>query len=292
MRRRIPLALAVSGLALVAAVGCGGEGPSEASSSGPGTVSEPDQGRLYEANTTVVEDRGHGPMLCLGGIATSLPPQCGDVPIEGWDWHAVEGEEALRGTTWGSFHVVGSYDGETFTLREVGPHEDEPPSGREIDFASPCAEPARGWRGLDHATQADVPSADTYARSQPDYVSSWVTHLEPSALARGPVIFNAVFTGEAERHEREIGKLWSGPLCVIARDVPSERELSRIRREAEASLVDLGLHMLWSSSEGPGVERVIEIGVVLDVEGKGQAALDARYGRGVVRLVSSLKPAS
>jgi hypothetical protein len=48
--------------------------------------------------------------------------------------------------------------------------------------------------------------------------------------------------------------------------------------------------MLWSA--GPGVEPIIEIGVVVDVEGKGQAALDARYGARVVRLIPALKPAS
>jgi hypothetical protein len=40
------------------------------------------------------------------------------------------------------------------------------------------------------------------------------------------------------------------------------------------------------------VEPVIEIGVVADVGGKAQAALDARYGPGVVRLIPALKPLS
>jgi ADP-ribosylglycohydrolase len=268
---------------LVATVGCGGE------RAGSGL----DQGRLYEVNTTVLEDGSHGPMLCLGGIATSLPPQCGDVPITAWNWRAVEGEEALRGTTWGRFHVVGSYDGENFTPSEVGPYEEDASgSAQEIDFASPCEEPEGGWRGRDHATQVGVPAVDAYARSQPDYVSSWITHLDPSAPARGPVVFNAVFTGDAERHEAEIEKLWSGPRCVLARDVASARELSRIRSEVEAGLHELGLRMLWSSSEGPSVEPTIEIGVVIDVDGKGQAAFDARYGPGMVRVTSALKPAS
>jgi hypothetical protein len=25
-------------------------------------------------------------MLCLGAMAMSYPPQCGDVPIANWDW--------------------------------------------------------------------------------------------------------------------------------------------------------------------------------------------------------------
>jgi hypothetical protein len=37
---------------------------------------------------------------------------------------------------------------------------------------------------------------------------------------------------------------------------------------------------------------VIEIGVVADVDGKGQAAFDARYGPGVVRIFAALTPLS
>ena len=42
----------------------------------------------------------------------------------------------------------------------------------------------------------------------------------------------------------------------------------------------------------PSLQPIIEIGVVIHVEGKRQAALDARYGTGVVRLSPALKPAS
>jgi hypothetical protein len=240
----------------------------------------------------VLEDRSHGPMLCLGGVATSLPPLCGDVPIANWSWNGVEAEEAALGTTWGSYHVVGRYDGQVFTVTDVGPYEDDPVSGAEPDLASPCRAPAGGWTGLDHASQEDVGPADAYAQVQPDYVTSWITHLDPSGRALGPVIFNAVFTGDAERHEAEIRKVWSGPLCVVARDVPNARELRRVREEAEASLDDLGLRMLSSHTTSGSVEPVIEILVDVDVDGKGQAALDARYGPGVVRLVSALKPVS
>jgi hypothetical protein len=57
-----------------------------------------------------------------------------------------------------------------------------------------------------------------------------------------------------------------------------------------AGLDELGLRMLWS--QGPGVEPVIEIGVIVDVDRKAQAALDARYGPGLVRLTPALRPLS
>ena len=109
-------------LALVAA-GCGSGDPGSA-----GGDSEPppvmnlavDPAQLLEGSGTVLDD-GSGPQLCLGGVAESLPPQCGGIPLVGWDWGAVEGEESAAGTTWGDFQVVGTYDGEVFTVTDAGP---------------------------------------------------------------------------------------------------------------------------------------------------------------------------
>jgi hypothetical protein len=287
---RISGSLVVLASALYIAACGAGDPPSSSADELSPTLSGPDSNQLYEVNTTVLEDRTHGPMLCLSGILESLPPQCGSAPIANWDWQAVSGEERLSGTIWGNYHVVGSYEGKTFTLTDVGPFKEGASGPTDSDFSSPCPEPSGGWGGLDQATQEDARPAAAYARSQPDYVTSWVTHLEPAQAEFGPVIVNAVFTGDRERHEVEMRKVWAGPLCVIERDVPTEDDLARIRKEAEASLDDLGLSMLWSA--GPGVEPIIEIGVVVDAGGKGQAALDARYGAGVVRLIPALKPAS
>ncbi len=209
-----------------------------------------------------------------------------------WDWWAVEGEETAGGTTSGSYHVMGLYDGETFTVTDVGPYEDDP-SVRETDPSprAPCDEPAGGWTAPDPAHNThDVGAAAAYASSQPDYSTSWNTHLEPDLLEFSPVILNVVFTGDPELHEAELRKVWDGPLCVVARDVATARTLARIRKEVEGGLDDLALQMFWSG--GPGVDPVIEIGVVADIGGKAQAALDARYGPRVVRLIPALKPVS
>jgi hypothetical protein len=113
-----------------------------------------------------------------------------------------------------------------------------------------------------------------------------VTHLD--GRETGPVILNVMFASDRERHLDAIWKAWSVPICVIERNVPTGRELTRIRREVEASLDELGLQMLWSS--GPDIEPIIQIGVVADSEGEAQATLDARYGFGIVRLVPALRP--
>lgn len=288
------LVLPVSGgLLVLVLVACGAGEPGD---SDIGSPPASDPAAVYEADATVLEQRGgtfpkHGPMLCLGVMAMSYPPQCGDVPIRNWDWNAVEGEETASGTSWGQYHVVGTYDGETLTVTEVGPYKNDPPrSGSEVDFSSPCQAPAGGWAVPDpkRATQEDVRGASAYAESQPDLVNSWVTHLDPGLAEFGPVIFNAVFTGDIERHDVEIRKRWPGPLCVVEAEGPTRKELDRIRAQAETYVTgDLGLQLLASSSGG--TEPVIEIDVIADPEGSGQKALDARWPR-LVRLFPALRP--
>jgi hypothetical protein len=228
-------------------------------------------------------------MLCLGAMLMSLPPQCGDVPIPNWSWHDVEGEERLRGTVSGGYHLVGRYDGETFTVTDVGPYDDarRPTEQPYSELTSPCPEPARGWRGLEGLTQEEARTVHAYARSHPEYVSSWVTPLEPDRYEFSPVLVNVVFAENAGRHEEELRNLWAGPLCVVERDVPTAREVSRIRHKVEANLDELGLQMLWSS--GPDVEPVVHIAVVADPGGKAQATLDERYGEGLVELYPALR---
>src|SRR5690606_13734483 len=64
----------------------------------------------YRVSGTVLESPEHGPQLCHA-VMTSLPPQCGGIDLVGWDWGAVEGEESVSGTTWGSYQVTGTWDG-------------------------------------------------------------------------------------------------------------------------------------------------------------------------------------
>jgi hypothetical protein len=284
-----------AGLVVPLALAACGSGPPPAAeppvtSPDPPAGAEPAPAPLYEVSAMVLENERQGPMLCLGAILTSLPPQCGNVPITNWDWREVKDEERLMGTTTGSYHLVGRYDGETFTVEEIGPFDEalRPPDGSYPKATSPCREPEGGWVGLEGATQEEASAAHAYARKQADYVSSWVTHLEPELLEFSPVLVNVVFTDHVERHEAELRKLWPGPLCAVERDVPTARELRRVRRQVEGSLEELGLQMLWSS--GPDLEPVIQLGVVADPGGRAQDALDSRYGAGLVRIYRALRP--
>lgn len=288
-------ALAVLLLALLlAACGAGEQG-----AGGTSTAGADDGPRLYEANATVLDDGKRGPMLCLGGIAESYPPQCGDVPLAGWDWEAVEGEESATGTTWGAYHVVGTYDGETFAVTEAEPVEEGPPTG-DVEFETPCPEPEGGWAVVDpsRASEENFAAAAAAAEREPDSVAVWVDYAgdlspeELDELTEGGLplqILNAAFTGDRERHEQELRALWGGPLCVSVREGVTAGELELIRSEAEAAVrEELGLRFLWSSSSA--YEGVVEIGVVADPDRDGQAVLDERYGPGTVVLFPGLQP--
>lgn len=117
----------------------------------------------------MVLQEGDGPAeLCLGGVAASMPPQCGGPEIAGWDWSAVESESA-QDTTWGEYAVEGTWDGETFHLIEVAapPAESpEPPEDPRLDPADPGAAGPDELEGEAHELQAE-------AHEHLDGLSSW-----------------------------------------------------------------------------------------------------------------------
>jgi hypothetical protein len=294
------LLLAALLLAVVWLAACGADQPgagSSASSTSEVPTSAPlAQEQLYEVDTMVV-DAADGPMACLGmmrlgtssGVVLSPTPQCGTVRISNWDWDAVEGEKSVEGTSWGAYHVVGTYEGGVLRVTEIGPFETviEP---EPFLYENPCPAPGGGWVVPDpeQNTQEETRDAHAYAKAQPDYVISWNDHLDEELQEFSPVVFVAAFTGEAERHEAEIRELWEGPLCVVERNVPTARELAETRREIEARLPELGLELLGSATGG--LPPTISIDVVIDPGGAGQAALDQRYGPGMVRLFPALRP--
>lgn len=243
----------------------------------------------YEADGTVLESPDHGAALCLGGIAESHPPQCSGLPIPNWDWSKVEGEESASGTTWGTFHVVGTYDGTAFTVLEVGVYE--PPASASVDFTAPFPEPVGGWVAVDlaRATDADLRTVMHAAEGEPDSAGFWIDYVdEPSERTPdGGIIAIAAFTGDLERHELDLRELWGGPLCVTQHE-RTQAELNRIQEELGGEVGEsLGLQTTWSS--GNVVDNLVEVGVVVAGD-EVVAAVEEGYGAGAVLLVPALEP--
>jgi hypothetical protein len=114
MRRETIAVLAASAVLLLAACSsAGGDvGGDSAGQWEPARAALPAE---VTAVGTVLEKDGT-PMLCLGAIAESYPPQCSGPEIVGWDWAAVDGEQTASGVTWGSYAVWGDWDGTRFTV--------------------------------------------------------------------------------------------------------------------------------------------------------------------------------
>ena len=136
-------------------VGCatdapGGRAPAKTTSA---------QEQRYQATSTVLQSRDHGPELCLGWVADSFPPLCGGLPITNWRWDQVEGEQAANGTTWGTYRLAGTYDGARFTVvRAEVPLPTSRPSAAERFKDTPrpaCPEPAGGWEVPDPSGRSE-----------------------------------------------------------------------------------------------------------------------------------------
>jgi hypothetical protein len=255
----------------------------------PQTATSPDDGdhRRYETTTTVLED-AKGARLCLGVVLDSLPPQCDGVPVRGWNWSGVEGEESRADVTWGEFHVIGSYDGSTFDLVEAGPPrssvEEEP------QFKPPCPEPEDGWSNVDPSMteQGDRTALMGTVENIPAYAGLWIDYLhEPIDYeAPGEYVVTVAFTGDPAEHEAAIREVWGGPLCLTSAE-HTFAELRRAQRDlGNGGAKRLGLQMTWSSIDI--MDNQVELGTVV-FDPSQQAALDEAYGVGVVRVEPALR---
>lgn len=247
-------------------------------------------GALFEANATVLESPGHGPALCVGAILTSLPPQCGDVPLTIWDWDWVEGETRSAGTTWGgNYRVVGTYDGERFTPTErptlaVDDRPSEPPAPEP-----PCPTPVGGWKLIDPSRTGEsrISAAAEAVRREPDFAGYWLFRAEPPSEGPDPryLVLTFAFTGDLERHEAELRDIWGGALCVT-RHKHSSAELGRIMNGATSLARERGLRLLsWGANEQSN--RIDMTAIFADQED--QAAMDVRFGTGSVVITSRLR---
>jgi hypothetical protein len=248
-----------------------------------------DDGVVYEANVTVLEAPGKPAMLCWN-VMTSLPPQCGDIPTTNWSWDDVDGEETASGVTWGSYHVEGRYDGERFTVLQAGPPQPTDGQREEDAITSPCDPPSGGWTAPDvaRATQADMDAAIERARAASDHAGVWIVQLDgqrgEAEPAPGRILLNAAFTGDVERHRTELAEVWGGPLCVVEHGHTLE-QLTSIQTELGAQAKTL---RLLSSSTDEVRNRVMVDVIFADADD--QTAMDAKYGKGTVKLSSALRP--
>jgi hypothetical protein len=272
----------------------------ESGSSDRVTPVDPD--RRYEATTTVLEAPGHGAQLCLGGVAESYPPQCGGPEVVGWNWDDVDDETSASGTTWGDYHVVGTWDGERLTLTAPPGAPVRPTPNADGGLASPCDAPKGGWAFPDEDVTIEQlaegqEAASTYAHAQRSFAGEWIDRsVNPAWTARPAghdeylaasnmrrAIMNYRFTRDIARHERELAARWPGPICVTKAN-KTRAELEAIQRTLDRELQD---RLLGSSADEVTGKVYVSLWVG---DADLQRRCDERFGEGVVEVAGALRP--
>lgn len=264
---------------VVTAAACGDGGTTVRQDDASAATTAPAAAPAYEVTATVLESPDHGPQLCLGGVAESYPPQCGGPDVVGWDWAAVDGAESAAGTTWGTYRVVGTWDGDRLTLTEPPGPPDAPVDGPATDFSPACDDPvavdpgAGSFEGFDSAAVADL-------------VALWVS--DPAGDWDGPFTVSVVVRpGGAPAAEAAVRRVWAGALCVVERDQPTAAELAAVQEEVTGAAPGspLGTVYVSYSDERRGV--VVAQVAVADDAARAWAA--ERWGDRV-ELVGLLRP--
>jgi len=295
MRRALLAAIPLL-LAGCAAGDPGGDAPAQPA--GPQGAPAGAQRDRYQTTGMVLQSRDHGPELCLGIVRDSFPPQCDGLPITNWHWSQAEGKETAAGTTWGTYQLVGTYDGASFTVIWAGPPPLVRQPSREEEFKDEpkpaCPEPEGGWKLPDPARSSEdsMERMIQAARAEPDFAGVWLSYLEPMgnnvAEDPGEFVLNVAFTGDLARYEAELRPRWGGRLCVT-RQQRSYRELQRIQYDLQgAGGKRLGLRVLLTGIDEYD-NAVTLTALVLDE--RAREALAARYGPGAVQATAKLTPA-
>jgi hypothetical protein len=239
----------------------------------------------YETTTTILESSAHGPELCLGGVLTSLPPQCGGMPITNWDWDAVDDEESLHGTTWVDAYVRGTSDGKIFSLtRPPGrPRRSREDTSR---FDPACARPdavdtSDGGAAWEEASQRD---GGTFS-DIPGLIAIWVTDRPRD----DPPVFVAnlvVRPGRAADVRTRVRRHYRGALCIVERD---QRTIDQL--EADFARIDDILTATFLTADIDERTGVIRVELAI-VDERSQREVDEAFGKGVVVLTGQLEPVS
>ncbi|MGW7369936.1 hypothetical protein ACWGI8_42570 [Streptomyces sp. NPDC054841] len=240
----------------------------------------------YKVRATVLENSSHGPQLCWA-VLTSLPPQCSGPDVVGWTWKSVK-RESRHGTIWGSYDLTGTWDGTRFTLTEPArsrasdareiPEDDS----REPDFSAPCPAPAGGRKPVDRskADVEDYERALQLAEKDPEFGGGWIDSRTGGDGAGTVLVMR--FTRDLTGHEREIRKVWGGPLCLTTA-AHSQAELRKVRDQAVKELP----RALEASVDV--VRNAVNIRTVVATDDV-QRDMDRRFGAGVVHIRGWLQP--
>ncbi|MDR7252369.1 hypothetical protein J2X46_001345 [Nocardioides sp. BE266] len=240
-------------------------------------------GTVTTTSSLLVTDDGSGPMACRNGNWQDLsPPACQEFAITGWDWDPAWDFEEKDGVRWGTFQMVGTFDGETFAVDEVSQPEPEP---YESDFEIPCPTPDGGWQVADpsRTTQDAMLGLGNVAEDIPGFAMVAVSTSAGQPGPRDPMdaVVSLYVAGDPAAAEEIVREWWGGMLCVTQVE-HSHDELEKV----QMALLDIpGMNEVGSGNTDNQVDLV-----VLNDDGSIQQWVDQEFGEGVVVVESNLRP--
>jgi hypothetical protein len=244
---------------------------------------------VYRTSATVVQQPGGKVEACLVTVEVTSPPQCGDTPLVGWVWGGLESQTA-KGTRWGVYDLVGTYDGTSFTLTAPPVvHVDKGTSPQAPVVPSPCSAPGHApasSSGKGPATLDAAKALVSKAEQLPGYAGYWKSGPPGAVPDSVEQTYNIAVSGASvPAVQSALSPLWPGPICVV--DVArSYKELQALELQARTALEDRGIR--WLDSGFDPIHNRIEITIALATPAL-QDAFDRRFGAGAIFLSSILK---
>lgn len=285
------LLLAAIALALIAAACSADAGGGPAEPADPPATTAPDApspfpttpapDRRYATVTAIIE-YGDVPVACVGGVAASLPPQCGGLDLIGFEWADVAFQEASGVRFTNATYLEGRFiDADQFEVAMARDATDaDRPTGREFDFSSPCDPPEGGWAVVDASLVDEnaIGRVQAYMDGTGDLSALWVTQPPSEVEVMDPAntILNVAVLANAEQHEAAIRELYGGPLCVVVRSTSADR-LRAIQDDLTDEMQALGFHYIGADE----LNGVVSVGVLV-LDPVLEAELADRFGAGVI----------
>ncbi len=197
------------------------------------------------------------PVLCLGPVARAYPPQCSGPLIFGLDWTEMPNYRQAQGVRWGEARVVGTYDGQAFTLirppiRSQYPFEPDLATGApeaEQLCDDPFGETGIGFDGLSTEASRALRDVTALLEASDAYVSSFSSD--------GESVLNVMLVEGADAAQlvAQARAVWPGGLCIETRDAPPRAEVNQAL--GALSRADLPGVFSWAAANEGGLQVTV-----------------------------------
>jgi hypothetical protein len=240
-----------------------------------------DRATLWTIDAGLLQTKDAPLRVCMNWLDSLPPAGCGGVELRGVDIDSLPNDtRATSGMVWtGPMHVIGTYGDGVLTVTEQPRKASEttPPAEHRPIPPPSCPAPAGGWP-FDKVDRDGRTRVSQYVYDAPDGGS-----VRIDASQR---IMTAPFTGDLDRHRKELAALYDGPVCVELVKA-SRTELAKLSEKVIAEVKRAGFGYLGGATEN--AFGTVEVIVAAATEQQRKDFTEAHDG--LVEIESFLHPA-